>query len=159
MAKRDSGNYFILLVGLVFALFLNEVLSPQLIVVFGLVYNPDALTATLLFVFGLLVVVDWLIFYKILYKKTSMTWFFLGATVVSIIYSAIDLYQISLLYTSNSTITSYSFPAVYVFRLFRAFFLSSVFGITSYWYEFRKKKKREVFWRYTLRGLMGTFKG
>ena len=136
-----TGNYSVLLVGILLAVWLNEILSPQLISAFGLPYNPYALTAILGTLLSIVVIIDLFLFYRRRYKKLTLTWFFVGASLVSLVYAAGNLYQISVLYNTNVKVENYSFPAIYVFKLFRSIFLFSVFGIIGYWNELNKKQK------------------
>jgi len=140
----------VFLVGIILALWLNEILTPQLIVILGVPLNLYALITSLLFISSIIVIIDLFLFYKKKYKKLTLTWFFVGAGLVSILFAGTNLYQISYLYILNignasaTTVQGYSFPAIYVFKLFRSIFFISVFGIIGYWNELRKKEKVPV---------------
>lgn len=74
------------------------------------------------------------------------TWFFLGASSMSLFYAGQSLIQIAIHYYINVgqfpfPVEGYSYPAIYMFKLFRSIFLASFFGILGYWIEILKSEK------------------
>lgn len=143
-----SGNFFVFLIGAVLAIWLNEIVSPQLIIVFGLP-NLYSVNAILWFIISIIVIIFWAFITKKLYKNLKTTWFFVGASFASLVYAGINLYEISWLYyinvgkfLPNISVEGYSFPAIYMFKLFRSIFLTTAFGIIGYWDLLRKKENK-----------------
>jgi len=81
-----------------------------------------------------------------IFKGNKSSWFFLGASFTSIVYAGHSLVQIAYLYFENVgrfpfNVEGYVFPAVYTFKLFRATFFATVFGIAGHAIEILKNKK------------------
>jgi len=131
--------------GIIFGNWANG-LTPESILILGLVPQYFALEIIWIFVLPLFL---FSIFYFMLmktFKGTKSNWFFLGASSTSIFYAWQSLVQIAYLYFENVerfpfNVEGYVFPAIYTFKLFRAIFFSSFFGMLGYLSEILRNKK------------------
>ena len=81
------------------------------------------------------------------FKGDKSSWFFLGASFISIVYAGYSLVQIAYLYVENVgrfpfNVEGYVFPAVYIFKLFRATFFATAFDS---WTFNRNSGKQKIF--------------
>ena len=128
--------------GIMVGYWINE-LTVEDILILGLAHK--VLGIETLIVIGILFVLPIALFCILAYmlnkwfKGNNKTiWFFLGASAISIFYAWHSLVQITIIYYVNVRpdlpihMEGYVFPAVYTFKLFRATFFASLFGILGY---------------------------
>lgn len=163
-------NTLIFVLGAWFVIWLNEIISPNFVLVFGfpllfpqmflkLIVGWEVILLALVPSFCLLV-----IFAHFFMKGFKGTLFFLGGSLASIVYAGWGLIQIAWLYYTNVgwafpdiNIEGYSFPAIYVFKLFRSIFFAAFFTLLGHlsnigvlreiaakFGRFRKKKAKRL---------------
>ncbi|HJW65254.1 MAG TPA: hypothetical protein VJ507_00590 [Candidatus Bathyarchaeia archaeon] len=142
IAFFKSGNVFLLIIGASLALWLNWIVIPELVVVLGFPLNPSVQNIIGLLIIAIICFVFWAYVYKKIFKNLRATWFFVGASFISLFLASINLHDISVLYYLNVDTVGYSYPAIYIFKLFRSIFFTTVFGILGYWNELRKKENK-----------------
>jgi len=131
--------------GISIVIWLNAIMKPEFIVVllfpqlFPLILIQHLVIPASVYSVATLLLIKYVGDHK-------STWFFLGASSMSLIFAGQSLVQIAIHYYINVgqfpfPVEGYSYPAIYMFKLFRSIFLATLFGILGYWIEILKSKK------------------
>lgn len=140
-----SGNLFLFIIGIVTAIWLNSIVTPEFVLVIGLApFSPS-----LVFVFYMPLFLFVLTFCVVrrFFKNLRSIWFFVGSSLMSLWSAMGSLFEVAIVWYVNNGQALPDFyietpmPAIYTFKLFRSIFLASVFGIVGYWIEIFRKGK------------------
>lgn len=123
--------------GILFVIWLNVAIPPEAIMVFLFPYTflPIIIEFFVIPLFSFLFIA-YLFWRRV--KGVRSVWFFLGASLTSLVYAGQSMVQIAILYYLNVgkwlplQIEGYSFPAIYTFKLFRSVFFTTFFSIVGY---------------------------
>jgi len=159
-------NILIFVLGAWLVIWLNEIMSPSFVLVFSfpLLFPHiigQAIASWELILLCFVPSFCLLVIFAYFTKGFKGTLFFLGASVVSILYAGWTLIQVAWLYYANVgwalpdiNIEGYSFPAIYIFKLFRSLFLAASFTLLGHLSnigilgkivdEFRRKKEKRL---------------
>lgn len=139
------GNALFFSLGVSVVIWLNDMVYPNLILILSSAATifQIMVVGLLAFMFAFFGFLIWAIF-----RKVKLVWFFVGASLVSLYFAGVSLYQISVLYYVNVgwalpdiNIQGYSFPAIYIFKLFRSIFFTALFSVIGYWVEILRRRK------------------
>jgi len=135
--KIVFGSLIFFIFGILIVLWLNVAVPPAAVMVFLFPYTfmPIIIWYFMVPVSSFLVIV-----YLIgrFFKDVRSVWFFLGATLMSLVFAGQSLEQISILYYLNVgrwlplQVEGYSFPAIYTFSVFKSIFFTTFFAILGY---------------------------
>ena len=144
--KSKLGKILLLGLGVIVVLWINESMSPMLLIVLG--YGFSSYMSNLIFMTIAGVFLFIILAYQLrkTFRDLKRIWFFLGASLTSLAYAGRSLLEITVLYYNNVGyafpigIEGYSFPAVYTYKLFSSFFFATFFSVLGYWSEILRKK-------------------
>jgi len=159
-------NILIFVLGAWFVIWLNEIISPDFVLVFGFPFLfPQmfwrSIAAWYVILLALVPSFCLLVIFAYVLKGFKGTLFFIGGSLASILYAGWGLIQIAWLYYTNVgwalpdiNIEGYSFPAIYIFKLFRSIFLATFFTLLGHFSnigilgkvvnKFRRKKEKRL---------------